>query len=148
MTEVKLKDDALIDTLQEMTDDELAERRYQLGQQISDLKRQDEVVRSERDAIEQEFFRRFEQRGSTATKTSNFTVSARIDDKYPEIVDRELFEQYVLSEGALFLLQSRLSMSAVQEEVAGGKSIPGVRLVRKVTLNQSKRYQPKEKLNG
>jgi hypothetical protein len=129
--------------LVEMTDEDLAQRRYDIGKEISELKRQDEALRAARDAVEQEFYRRFEERGSTATKTTTFTVSARVDDKYPDLVDREAFEAYVLSSGNLFLLQSRLSMSAVQEELAAGHTIPGVRVVRKVTLNQTKRPQPK-----
>lgn len=133
--------------LTQQTDDWLADERYRLGRIISQLARKDEIVRACRDSINQEFQRRFDERGSTATKTNDFTISARIDDKYPEIEDRNAFESYILSTGAIYLLQSRLSMSAVQEEIAAGKNVPGVRLIRKITINQSKRAKPKDKLH-
>jgi hypothetical protein len=130
-------------TLQECTDDELAELRYTIGQDLSALKRQDEQLRAEREAVEAEFERRFTERGSTATKTSKYTVSLRVDDKYPELYDQEAFESYLMQTGRLYLLQKRLSMAAVQEELAAGAAIPGVRVVRKTTINQIKRPQPK-----
>lgn len=130
-------------SLKDLTDDELAESRYLIGQELSALKRQDEMLRSERETIEKEFERRFTERGSTATKTSKYTVSLRVDDKYPDLYDQEAFEAYLLSTQRLYLLQKRLSMAAVQEELAAGATIPGVRVIRKTTINQIKRPQPK-----
>jgi hypothetical protein len=130
-------------TLSTMTDDELADRRDELRTKLSELARAEDEIRAEKDSIDQEFISRFTSRGSTATKTSLFTISARENDRYPELVDRNAFEAYVLANKALYLLQSRLSMKEIQDELAAGGEIPGVRLVKRITINQVKRPQKK-----
>ena len=105
-------------SLEERTDDWLAERRDQIKVEISRLKREDEAFKAERDAIDAEFTRRFEERGTSGTRAARFTVSLKEDDNYPQMSDRTAFEDYVLSTGNLHLLQKRLSLSSVTEEHA------------------------------
>lgn len=102
----------------ERTDDWLAERRSQIRAEISALTRKEEELKAEREFIDQEFTRRFAERGTSGTRTSNYTVSMKEDDLYPEIDDRTAFEEYVLETKRLHLLQKRLSMSAIKEELA------------------------------
>lgn len=104
--------------LSERTDDWLAERRNKIKEDLSVLKRQDEELRDERERIDQEFFRRFAERGTKGTRASRFTISIKEDASYPEITDRTEFEAYVLNTKKLHLLQKRLSLGAIQEELA------------------------------
>lgn len=103
--------------LEERTDSWLADRRDEIAKEVSALKRQDEALKSERDDIDQELRRRFDERGTTGTQTSRFTLILREDDNYPEVYDRTEFEDYVLRTKKIHLLQKRLSMSSVQEEL-------------------------------
>jgi hypothetical protein len=96
----------------------LAQRRYDIKGEISNLKREDELLKAERDSIDQEFERRLKSRGSTATKAGGFTITLKEDDKYPMIGDHTVFETYVLDTKKLHLLQKRLSMTSIQEELA------------------------------
>jgi hypothetical protein len=104
--------------IKERTDNWLAERRNELKVELSDLKKQDDDLRAQRDEIDQEFMCRFETRGTRGTRTARFTISLKEDASYPEIVDRTEFEDYVLSTKKLHLLQKRLSLSAIQEELS------------------------------
>lgn len=104
-------------SLQDRTDSWIADRRDAIGKEISKLKRQDEELKAERDDLDQELRRRFDERGTTGTQTKNFTISLKEDDNYPETYDRTSFEEYVLSTGKIHLLQKRLSMASVQEEL-------------------------------
>jgi hypothetical protein len=105
-------------SLDERTDNWLAERRDQIKQAVSALKRQDEAFKAERDAIDEELVARFDERGTSGTRASRFTISMKIDDNYPICSDRTTFEEYLLTTKKLHLLQKRLSLSAVQEELA------------------------------
>jgi hypothetical protein len=105
------------DLFEERTDDWLAERRAAVRLQITGLTKQQEALAAERDEIEQEFFRRFTERNTSGTRTSRYTISAKQDDHYPEMQDRMEFEQYVLATGKLHLLQKRLSLTAIREEL-------------------------------
>jgi hypothetical protein len=107
--------------------------------EIAEFARQEEALRAEKDTIDNEFRRRFEERGATATKTEKWTTFLKIDDAYPELYDRQAFEEYVIRTRDLHLLQTRISVSAVQEELAAGQTIPGIRMIRKETVNQIKR---------
>lgn len=104
-------------SLQDRTDSWIADRRDAIAKEISRLKRQDEDLKAERDDLDQELRRRFDGRGTTGTQTKNFTISLKEDDNYPETYDRTAFEQYVLDTGKIHLLQKRLSMASVQEEL-------------------------------
>lgn len=103
--------------LDERTDDWLAERRADIRLAITALTKQQEALAAERDEIEQEFFRRFTERNTSGTRTAKYTISARQDDHYPEVQDRMEFEKYVLETGKLHLLQKRLSLTAIREEL-------------------------------
>lgn len=103
--------------LAERTDDWLAERRAAIRLDITKLTKQQEALAAEREEIEQEFFDRFTTRGTSGTRTSNFTISARQDDHYPEVEDRTEFEQYLLETGKIHLLQKRLSLTSIREEL-------------------------------
>jgi hypothetical protein len=105
-------------TLQERNDDWLGEKRNDIKLQLSSLKKQEDALRELRDDIDEELMRRFDERGTSGTRTSRFTISVREDDSYPEIEDRTLFEDYVISTKKIHLLQKRLSLSAIQEELA------------------------------
>lgn len=104
--------------IKERTDDWLAERRNEIKAELALLKKSDDALRAEREEIDQEFIRRFSERGTRGTRAARFTISLKEDDSYPEIVDRTEFEDYVLSTKKLHLLQKRLSLSAIQEELA------------------------------
>jgi hypothetical protein len=125
--------------LSTLTDEELANRRNEIKLELAELARAEETLRAERDNIDAEFRNRFNARGSTATKTANWTTFLKVDDAYPELYDRQEFEEYILKTKDLHLLQSRISISAVQEELAAGVNIPGIRMIRKETVNQIKR---------
>lgn len=105
-------------TLDERTDDWLAERRNEIRGELSDNARKEETLKAERDEIDQEFVRRFRERQTSGTRAGRFTISMKMDDNYPEVTDRTSFEQYVLESGKLHLLQKRLSLSSVKEELA------------------------------
>lgn len=105
-------------TLQDRNDDWLGEKRNDIKLQLSVLKKQEDALRELRDEIDEELMRRFNERGTSGTRTSRFTISVREDDSYPEIEDRTLFEDYVISTKKIHLLQKRLSLSAIQEELA------------------------------
>jgi len=103
--------------LENQTDDWLADNRKEIQLQISVLKRQEEDLRAYLDDIDQEFKRRFAERQSEGTQTSNWTLGLKIDDHYPEVQDRQEFEEYLLKTKKLHLLQKRLSMTAIREEL-------------------------------
>lgn len=104
--------------LNETTDDWLAERRAELKVEIAQLKEQDDKLKEEREAIDEEFARRFAERGSSSTRTSHYTISLREDFNYPKVGDLTDFEEYVLRTKKLHLLQKRISSNAVKEELA------------------------------
>jgi len=104
--------------LEERTDDWLAERRDAIKREVALVKKQDDILKEERELIDAEFVRRFEERGTSGTKAARFTISIKEDDHYPETYDRTDFENYVLETKKIHLLQKRLSLSAVQEELA------------------------------
>lgn len=104
--------------LEDRNDEWLADRRAEIRSEIAELARKEEVLKAERDSIDQEFMDRFAARGTSGTRTSRFTISIRTDDNYPEVEDREEFEKYLLETGKLYLLQKRLSLSSVKEELA------------------------------
>lgn len=103
---------------EEQTDDWLAERRNEIKIEISELARKEEALKAERDEIDQIFVERFRERQTSGTRAGRFTISMRSDDNYPEVTDRTVFEEYVLKSGKLHLLQKRLSLSSVKEELA------------------------------
>lgn len=103
--------------LDERTDDWLAERRAEIRKEIATLSKQQKEKSEQRDEIEQEFFRRFSERGTSGTRTSKYTMSARQDDHYPEVQDRTEFEAYLLRTGKIHLLQKRLALTAIREEL-------------------------------
>lgn len=103
--------------LTEVSDDWLAERRDILRKRKSRVRRIDEAVAADMDAVEQEFYRRFAERNSKGTRTNKFMMSLVIDDHYPEITDKTEFDNYVLSTKKLHLMQKRLSMTAMREEL-------------------------------
>ena len=103
--------------LAERTDDWLAERRAAIRLEITKLTKQQEALAAEREEIEQEFFNRFTERNTSGTRTSNYTISAKQDDHYPEVEDRTEFEQYLLKTGKIHLLQKRLSLTSIREEL-------------------------------
>lgn len=104
--------------LSNQTDDWLAERRAQLKVEIALLKEKDDALKAERDEIDEEFTRRFSERGSTSTRTSHYTISLREDFNYPKVEDLTDFEDYVLRTKKLHLFQKRISSNAVKEELA------------------------------
>ena len=103
--------------LEERPDDWIAIRRNQIKNELSALKKKDELLRDERQRIDDELYNRFSKRGTTGTKTNEFTLSLVSDDAYPEIGDRSGFEQYILETGKLHLLQKRVSLTALREEL-------------------------------
>lgn len=105
-------------SLAERTDDWLAERRNEIKLVLAEAKKQEEALRLERELIDQEFIDRFEKRGTKGTQAARFTVFMKEDANYPEIINRSDFEEYVLNTRKLHLLQKRLSLSAIQEELA------------------------------
>lgn len=104
--------------LTERSDDWLASQRNEIRIKLSELSRQDEALRAQREEIDQEFMRRFDERGTSGTRTSNYVITMREDASYPEITDRSEFEDYILQTHKIHLLQKRLSLSAIQEELA------------------------------
>jgi hypothetical protein len=83
----------------------------------SAYKKQAGAVEEEVSEIEEEWRRRFTERGSSGTTTSKYTVTISQDDHYPEITDREGLDDYILSTKKLHLLQKRLSLTAAREEL-------------------------------
>lgn len=104
--------------LTEQTDDWLAERRAELKVEIAQLKEQDDKLKEEREAIDEEFTRRFLERGSSSTRTSHYTISLREDFNYPKIEDQTEVEEFILRTKKLHLLQKRISSNAIKEELA------------------------------
>lgn len=104
-------------TLSERTDDWLADRRAAIRKELAELSNQQKSLTAERGEIEQEFFDRFTERDASGTRTSRYTLSAKQDDHYPEIQDRTEFESYMLRTRKLHLLQKRLALNAIREEL-------------------------------
>jgi hypothetical protein len=102
--------------LTETSDDWLAERRDMLRKRKSRVRRIDEAIAADLDAVDQEFYRRFSERNSKGTRTNKFMMSLVIDDHYPEITDKTEFDNYLLKTKKLHLMQKRLSMTSVREE--------------------------------
>jgi hypothetical protein len=104
--------------LKDQTDDQLAERRAELRTETSLLKRKGEQIAAERDDIDAEFKRRFQERNITGTRCQLYTISLRKVDNYPQIVDRNMLEEFILASGKLYLLQNRVAQKHIQEELA------------------------------
>lgn len=104
--------------LTDRDDEYLAQRRADIKKEIAALEMESEALRAERDTLDQEFMARFEERKSSGTRTTNFTISKRVDFNYPQISDQTDFEQYVLKSKKLYLYQKRLSSNSVREELA------------------------------
>lgn len=104
-------------TLEERTDDWLADKRKDIEKEISTLKRQGEELTAQKKDIEDEFFRRFTERNSQGTTTSDWSLTVKVDDAYPTISERNEFEEYMLKTGKIHLLQKRLSIKAIREEL-------------------------------
>ena len=105
-------------TLQERSDDWLAARRGDIRKELSILSKQEDELKEERELIDVEFKRRFDERGTSGTRTSLYTITMKEEDNYPEVYDRTEFENYILETQKIHLLQKRLSMGAIQEELA------------------------------
>jgi len=104
-------------SLENLTDDDLAERRAELKKVVlPDLNKAKQEATAELDDINQEFFRRFAERNSSGTKAAGYSISMILDDKYPELVDRESFFDYLIKTGKTHLMQKRLSLNAIREE--------------------------------
>lgn len=103
--------------LGEQTDDWLADRRKELQANISQLKRETEALSAEVDEIEMEFNRRFAERNSTGTQTDKWFIMQRIDDHYPEMQDRDEFDAYMIATRKTYLMQKRLAVTAIREEL-------------------------------
>lgn len=103
--------------LTERDDDWLAERRYEIKTELVLANSKVDELKNERDDIDEELKRRFTERKTSGTRTDRFTISMGQDDNYPITVDRNEFEEYVLKTGNIHLLQKRLSMTAVREEL-------------------------------
>lgn len=103
--------------LEERGDNWLVDRRYEIKEALAEVNKQEEILKEERNEIDNELLRRFAERGTTGTKTDRFTVSVREDDNYPEVEDRTVFEEYVLDTGKLHLLQKRVALKALREEL-------------------------------
>lgn len=118
-------DDEIIEevivALKEQSDDELAERRYQIKGELAELEGQVSALKDEREEIDEEFKRRFNERGSTSTKTTRSRISLRRDIAYPMLADATAFEDYVLENKAIHFLQKRINLSAINEELAAMK---------------------------
>jgi hypothetical protein len=123
----------------EWSDDELANRRHEIRLKISEILREEELLKAERGLIDAEFFARLEARGATSTGTSDFTISMRKEPQYPMVTNRVAYENYILTNKALYLLQFRPSISALAELIAEGEYIPGVELVERTTINQTRK---------
>ena len=104
--------------LEDQTDDWLAERRDEIKVELAKIKVQEDNFRVEREEIDEEFKRRFKERGASSTKTSKFTTSIKTDFHYPKLVSQTDFEEYVLDTKKLHLLQKRISPAAVKEELS------------------------------
>ena len=121
-----------------MTDDELAETRAALREDISALRRRDELLKARKADIDSEIERRLRERGTTSTGTSRYTLSLVEDVAYPQVTDRTAFENYVLKKKSLHLLQFRLSQKALQEEMELG-NVPGIEMKTRTTIRQIKK---------
>lgn len=104
-------------SLKKRTDDWLADRRKEIENDISKLKRQEEAFKADKEEIETELMRRFDERGSEGTTTERYTISLKLDDKYPEVMDRDAFEDFVLQNEKLYLLQKRIALRSIREEL-------------------------------
>lgn len=103
--------------LKEQTDDWLADRRKELQSNISQLRRETEALNADLDEVEIEFNRRFAERNSTGTQTDKWILTQRVDDHYPEMQDRDEFYSYLLATRKTHLMQKRLSVTAIREEL-------------------------------
>ena len=104
--------------LSDRTDDWLAIRRAQIKPELARLKDQQDVLSEERDNINEDFKRRFAERGSSSTRAGGYTISLSEDFNYPQIEDQTELEEFVLRTKKLHLLQKRISSNAVKEELA------------------------------
>lgn len=104
--------------LKERSDDWLAERRGELRKELSEVSDREKAFRQERNDIDQEFMDRFTARETSGTRTDRYTISCKQDDAYPEVEDRTDFENFVLETGKIHLLQKRLSLAAIKEELS------------------------------
>jgi hypothetical protein len=104
--------------LENLTDDDLAERRAELKKVVlPDLNKKKQEATAALDDINQEFFRRFSERNSNGTRAAGYVISMTLDDKYPELVDRESFFDYLIKTAKTHLMQKRLSIGAIREEL-------------------------------
>jgi hypothetical protein len=103
--------------LQEVTDDWLADRRKRLHHIVSVLNKKAKTVGAEIDDLELEFNRRFAERNSTGTQTDKWFITQQIDDHYPEMQDRDEFYSYMIATRKTHLMQKRLSVTAIREEL-------------------------------
>jgi hypothetical protein len=103
--------------LQDRTDDWLADRRKELLTSISRLNKEAKELAAEVDLIEIEFNQRFTDRNSTGTQTDKWSITQVVDDYYPEIQDRDDFDAYLIATRKLHLMQKRLSVTSIREEL-------------------------------
>lgn len=125
--------------LTERSDEDIAARRYEIKEELARLNKEIDELKAERGEIDLEITSRLEARGATSFGTEEFTVSMRTEPMYPQAIDRERLERYILGENALYLLQFRLSTSAIQEIYANGGEIPGIQMVERKVINQRKK---------
>jgi len=127
------------ESIQDFTDEELAQRRDVIRRRLSELSRATELHKAERAMLDEEFLRRFDERHSQGTKTEGWTIFVREDLSYPDLYDIQAFEDYIRETGNLYLLQRRISITNLEEEFKAGRDIPGIRRITKRTVNQRKR---------
>lgn len=95
--------------------------------------------KAELQEVDEALLKRMRAEGLKSFTGEDFQTTIAIRNNYPEIEDRTAFEEYVLEKRMLYLLQSRVLMSAIQEEFEAGRPVPGIKMNTKTTISQKKR---------
>ncbi len=114
------------------------DERYKLIQQRKELDKKSKELYAEITQLEGEILELMQTANldNAGGKTSSVTITEQL---VPTIVDNDAFNQYIIQEDALYLLQRRVVATRYKELIDAGETVPGLEPTTLSKLSQRKK---------
>ena len=116
----------------------LIDRLYEIKQEKSALNKQVDALDEEYDKLELRVLAMMDEIGLESAKAST-ALATKSETKVPTAVDWDAVSTYIMENDALYLLQRRLSVTAIKELMDTGEVLPGIELMPITKLSLTKR---------
>lgn len=116
----------------------LADERTVLRDRIAQLNEDLKVAKRELEAVDARFFTKFDEDAGHSWSNNDFTFFIS-ESTNPQVEDWDKFNDYILQERALHLLQRRPTATAYRELLSQGVEVPGVVPFVKRSIGQRKK---------